>query len=200
MTTTDLDLVAVDPAITREAGIRLPVVLTRAAWDEAVSWTKADGADTGAYQDEAGRLWDVLTMTGIALRQARLQPLPIYAPFMVLRVPRGVPYAGDEDDSRAYMALMELPLIMVVGGIPLTIRISLPDSPPSKGARCDWTAADPCAEAATHLVDLGAGHREVWTSRETGEARPDPRYRARCRAHVERDLFVELGATVRPIR
>jgi hypothetical protein len=49
-------------AVTREAGIRYPVALTRAAWERCV----ADPPGV-LCQDEAGRLWDVLTMLRFAL-------------------------------------------------------------------------------------------------------------------------------------
>jgi hypothetical protein len=64
----DGTLVAVEADIAREAGFIVPVALTRAAWEDCVAWTDADTQNTGAYQDETGRLWDVLWM---AARQAR---------------------------------------------------------------------------------------------------------------------------------
>jgi len=50
----------------QEAGIRFPVFLTRAVYDAYV--TVPPGV-TG--QDEAGRLWDVLTMTRFAILRSR---------------------------------------------------------------------------------------------------------------------------------
>ena len=47
----------------REAGFRYPVALTRAVWDEYVA--VPPGVEG---QDEAGRLWDVLTMLKFAIR------------------------------------------------------------------------------------------------------------------------------------
>ena len=49
----------------REAGIRFPVALTRAAFEDAVTWTRTD-----VHQDERGRLWDVLWMLSLAMRRA----------------------------------------------------------------------------------------------------------------------------------
>ena len=46
----------------REAGFRFPVALTAAAWADAVAWTESNRA----YQDETGRLWDVLIMAHLA--------------------------------------------------------------------------------------------------------------------------------------
>ena len=41
-----------------EAGFTIPVAMTRAAWTDLVEWND----NNRAFQDEAGRLWDVLTM------------------------------------------------------------------------------------------------------------------------------------------
>src|SRR5438067_9248389 len=54
-------LIDVSPTA-REAGIRYPVALTRAAWERCV--TVAPGV---LCQDEAGRLWDVLWMLACAI-------------------------------------------------------------------------------------------------------------------------------------
>ena len=53
-------------SIAREAGFKFPVFMTRAAWDECV--TVPPGME--GWQDENGRLWDVLHMTAIAARKA----------------------------------------------------------------------------------------------------------------------------------
>lgn len=69
----------------REAGFTLPVALTRAAWADCVAWTDADGARKGAYQDESGRLWDVVYMAyraAVSNRNASRSHYEIY------RVPR----------------------------------------------------------------------------------------------------------------
>lgn len=50
----------------REAGIRFPVFLTRAVFDAYVAVPpKVEG------QDEAGRLWDIVWMTRIAIQRSR---------------------------------------------------------------------------------------------------------------------------------
>ncbi|EKL9720603.1 hypothetical protein PS692_004352 [Escherichia coli] len=54
----------------REAGFRIPVALTRAAWADCVEWTAADEARKATTQDEAGRLWDVVWMAHLAARTA----------------------------------------------------------------------------------------------------------------------------------
>lgn len=68
----------------REAGFRLPVAVTAAAWADCVAWSEADSKRQTA-QDEAGRLWDVLWMATIAARQAQGERVP----FQLYRVPRG---------------------------------------------------------------------------------------------------------------
>jgi len=64
------DGVLVDVSDTaREAGFRWPVALTRAAWENCVAWSEDDNRRQ-AYQDESGRLWDVLWMAANAIRNA----------------------------------------------------------------------------------------------------------------------------------
>lgn len=53
----------------KEAGFRLSVALTSAAWHQAVEWTEADSRRQ-TPQDESGRLWDVLWMAYLAARSA----------------------------------------------------------------------------------------------------------------------------------
>lgn len=53
----------------REAGFRVPMALTAAAWADCVAWTDADSVRQ-VSQDEAGRLWDVLWMAKLATRRA----------------------------------------------------------------------------------------------------------------------------------
>ncbi|GAA1892098.1 hypothetical protein GCM10009715_42020 [Paeniglutamicibacter psychrophenolicus] len=60
-------------------GARLPVsvALTRSAWAYAVAWNDANPE----LQDEAGRLWDVLYLAGVAAGRAgvfRRVPFDIY--------------------------------------------------------------------------------------------------------------------------
>lgn len=69
----------------REAGFRVPVALTAAAWGAAVAWTDADSARQ-TPQDESGRLWDVVWMAYIAARRASGG---CRVPFQVHIVPRG---------------------------------------------------------------------------------------------------------------
>src|SRR3546814_3439291 len=52
-----------------DAGFRIPVAMTAAAWTDCVAW---DGSDTRrqTQQDQAGRLWDVVWMAGQTARRA----------------------------------------------------------------------------------------------------------------------------------
>lgn len=75
-------------AMAREAGISWPVALTRGAHGDAVRWEEANSG----LQDEAGRAWDVLNLTRVALQaharktdnQVRLGER---VPFQVMRIP-----------------------------------------------------------------------------------------------------------------
>lgn len=68
----------------REAGFRVPVAMTSAAWADTVAWTALDSA-IQTPQDEAGRLWDVLWMAHAAARSASGA---CRVPFNVYVVPR----------------------------------------------------------------------------------------------------------------
>lgn len=70
--------------VASEAGFCCSVALTAAAWGDCVAWAEADSQWQG-YQDEIGRLWDVLLMASRAAKGLvgeRLQ-------FELYRVPRG---------------------------------------------------------------------------------------------------------------
>jgi hypothetical protein len=67
----------------REAGFKVPVALTAAVWADCVAW---DREREVCPQDEAGRLWDVLSMAAFA---ARGRPDAAQVPFALLRVPCG---------------------------------------------------------------------------------------------------------------
>ena len=67
----------------REAGFRVPVALTAAVWGDCVAW---DRERESCYQDESGRLWDVLSMASFAARSNKGADRLNYS---LLRVPRG---------------------------------------------------------------------------------------------------------------
>ena len=51
----------------QEAGFKLPVALTSAVWADCVAWTDDDSRKK-PFQDQSGRLWDVLYMASHAIR------------------------------------------------------------------------------------------------------------------------------------
>ena len=53
-----------------EAGFRIPVAITSAAWSDCVVWSDAD-SERQVYQDQSGRLFDVLYMAHHAIRSSR---------------------------------------------------------------------------------------------------------------------------------
>jgi hypothetical protein len=69
----------------REAGFRLPVAITAAAWADCVAWNDEDSRRQTS-QDEAGRLWDVVWMASLAARGAMGAQQLL---FRLYRVPRG---------------------------------------------------------------------------------------------------------------
>jgi Family of unknown function (DUF6573) len=81
----DGGLVAVPQETAAEAGLGLPLAVTRAVWEDCVAWGQPDNDRKGTLQDEAGRLWDVVWMASRAARRNRGGDR---APFTVLRVPR----------------------------------------------------------------------------------------------------------------
>jgi hypothetical protein len=50
-----------------EAGFKWPVALTSAVWADCVAWTD-DDSQTNPFQDQSGRLFDVLFMASFAIR------------------------------------------------------------------------------------------------------------------------------------
>jgi uncharacterized protein DUF6573 len=92
--------------IARDAGIGVPVSLTRSVWDDCVAWDDADAERTGAYQDETGRLWDVVWMGMNAARRARpTDATPI--PFQVYRVSRtAVPGPDGVEPEPVYLLIV----------------------------------------------------------------------------------------------
>ena len=50
-----------------EIGFRFPVALTSAVWADCVAWTDSD-SQKKPFQDQSGRLYDVLFMAAFAIR------------------------------------------------------------------------------------------------------------------------------------
>lgn len=70
-------------SVAKEAGFKVPVAMSHAAYVQFVQWTPEDTARQ-VPQDEAGRLWDVLYMARAASRVEG--PTVVYK---LLSVPRG---------------------------------------------------------------------------------------------------------------
>ena len=85
----------------REAGFKVPTVLTQGAWNECVQWSEADSERQKTHQDESGRLWDVLWMAGNAMRAAvQRNPGAGTLIFQLLCVPRTGPTEAVEQSLK----------------------------------------------------------------------------------------------------
>ncbi len=69
----------------KEAGFKWPVALTAAAWADCVAWCDADN-ERQVYQDQSGRLWDVLFMASYAIHTANNADRQLQ--FGLQRIPR----------------------------------------------------------------------------------------------------------------
>ena len=82
------DGVLVDAStVAREAGFKVPVAITQAAWSDCVAWSEAD-SKRQTHQDESGRLWDVLWMAFVAVRRSPSSKGPLLS-YQLYRVPCG---------------------------------------------------------------------------------------------------------------
>lgn len=80
------DGVLVDVSETaREAGITYPVAVTRAVWEDCCEWTDADAKVKHGGQSVRGRLWDVVSMLGFAIRSGGRGDRLLYR---LTRIPR----------------------------------------------------------------------------------------------------------------
>lgn len=114
------DLVAAPAELVRDAGLRCPVALTAAVWTDCVAWTEQDREETGAIQDETGRLFDVLIMSRAALAGVTGHQ----AIARVHRIPRGERF---DEDLAEYLPDVHLLVTIAPGddGAPC-ITISMP--------------------------------------------------------------------------
>ncbi len=88
----------------KEAGFKWPVALTSAVWEDCVAWTDDDSRKK-PFQDQAGRLWDVLYMASHAIRTSKDSGDRMM--FQLYRVPR--------DEHLTEAALVTLKLIVGPG-------------------------------------------------------------------------------------
>ena len=63
-------LVDVTPTA-KEAGFKVPTAVTAAVFNECIEWTEEDAKQSRTYQDQAGRLWDVLYLATAKARSLR---------------------------------------------------------------------------------------------------------------------------------
>jgi hypothetical protein len=68
-----------------EAGFKWPVALTADVWTDCVAWNDADSQQQ-VYQDQSGRLWDILYMASHAVRTRKGSGDRLL--FQLYRVPR----------------------------------------------------------------------------------------------------------------
>tara|TARA_R110000868_G_scaffold207266_9_gene456256 strand:- start:242 stop:649 length:408 start_codon:yes stop_codon:yes gene_type:complete len=54
----------------RETGFTISVAVTRSVWSQYIEWTTVDN-DKQSYQNESGRLWDVLWMLYLACKRGK---------------------------------------------------------------------------------------------------------------------------------
>ena len=108
----------IDVSVTaREAGFTLPVAMTATTWADCVTWSEDDNARQ-TYQDESGRLWDVLYMAAHGIRTSK--PSGDRLMFQLYRVPR--------DGHSTEAELTTLKLIIGPGDTPEpVITILLPN-------------------------------------------------------------------------
>ena len=86
----------------QDASFKVPVALTIAAWNDCVAWTNAD-SDQQVYQDQSGRLWDVLMMAVHGIKSAINPVNPLL--FQLYRVLRD----GESTNAR------EVTLKLIIG-------------------------------------------------------------------------------------
>ena len=67
----------------KEVGFRIPVAVTCAVWDKYIAWNDADNKRQ-TYQDEEGRLWDILWMLYLACKHSQSSSL-IFSLYAVVK-------------------------------------------------------------------------------------------------------------------
>lgn len=68
-----------------EAGIKFPVAVTQAVWNQYIEWESGDN-EKQTYQDQSGRLWDVVWMARHGIIGAKGQATEIL--FELYCIPR----------------------------------------------------------------------------------------------------------------
>ncbi|HZW61272.1 MAG TPA: DUF6573 family protein [Candidatus Babeliales bacterium] len=79
------DGVLIDVSVmANEAGFRVPVAITNTVWDNYVCWTDMD-TDKQTFQDQSGRLWDLLWMLYMSAKHSRGENVIFYHLYVVPR-------------------------------------------------------------------------------------------------------------------
>lgn len=97
-------------ATAREAGFTVPVALSAAAHAEAVAWDEQNAA----YQDQAGRLWDVLVMAHHAATRQRFTDRVRFGVLRIANTPRAttpritrlIAHIGPGDHAEPVLTIM----------------------------------------------------------------------------------------------
>ncbi len=86
-------------SMAQEAGFKWPVAFTSAVWEDCIAWTDEDKANQ-AYQDQSGRLWDLLYMASHTIRTSNGSSDQLR--FELYRVPR------DGESMKAELVTLKL--------------------------------------------------------------------------------------------
>ncbi|WP_448812146.1 DUF6573 family protein [Agromyces bauzanensis] len=95
-------LVHLSPVTALEAGYAITVLLTRAAYEEVVEWTRG-----GGWQSEDARFWDVLNVGRAAAKAALTSPGRVFG-FKLLRVANRTPTGAPSAATTPMPALLEV--------------------------------------------------------------------------------------------
>jgi hypothetical protein len=57
--------------VAKEAGIKIPVAVTEAVWDQYVEWTDEDTKKQTSQDQFGSRLWDILFMLYLAIKNGK---------------------------------------------------------------------------------------------------------------------------------
>lgn len=68
----------------KQSGFSIPVAVTRAVWEQTIVWSPSD-SEAQTYQDQSGRLHDVLWMLYLACKRSKGEACLVYC---VLVIPR----------------------------------------------------------------------------------------------------------------
>lgn len=85
-----------------EAGFRIPVLISPTVWGDCVEWDSRDSAETGLYQEQDARLWNLLWPAGQAINGNTGESVP----FVVHRWSGTEPYPIADEDPEPPMVVL----------------------------------------------------------------------------------------------